>query len=251
MKHHINKLVIAVIISFFILQFGKGATEATETEVSKDLLTLVSRLESENIEVDEWSIHAREKLETLEKQEDVEKYVNTLKERFPKWDWTIQKNEHHWEAMAAAPDTSHYQESIKIVSTPTNQISQTYVIYEIKGHAWADHTESFLKKDISYTFSRIFRGDFTIFSCIKAELDDNINSSLSLRVDQLLTSFKAKEIESLSENTFVSVSAASPLFAESLGKKQKGMNLQLALRTQGLGAKTSLVIGTPIITIEY
>ncbi len=44
MKHHINKLVIAVIISFFILQFGKGATEATGTEVSKDLLTLVSRL---------------------------------------------------------------------------------------------------------------------------------------------------------------------------------------------------------------
>ena len=29
------------------------------------------------------------------------------------------------------------------------------------------------------------------------------------------------------------------------------MNLQLGVRKQGLGAKTTIVVGTPIITIEY
>ena len=29
------------------------------------------------------------------------------------------------------------------------------------------------------------------------------------------------------------------------------MNLQLGLRKQGMGGKTTLVVGTPIITIEY
>jgi hypothetical protein len=78
-----------------------------------------------------------------------------------------------------------------------------------------------------------------------------MESTLSSRINGLLAAFKADEIESIRENNFISVSAISPLFAETLKRNHDNMNLQLAVRSQGLGSDTTLVIGTPIITIEY
>jgi hypothetical protein len=251
MKQHINKLVILVIIGFFIMQFGNQTTVATKPSETKDLFTLAKRLQEENIQVDQWTIHARQKLTNLSQHEDVENYVKKLRERFPKWDWTISENQSHREVTGLAPKKASYQEKLTIVSTPTNKITQTYVIYEVTGNEWTDKTEGFLKTGLSSTFLNVFHGNPSIFTCIKAEIDDKIKSSLSSRINRLLTAFNAKEIESLKENSFISVSAASPLFAESLKGNHESMNLQLALRTKGLGAKTTLVVGTPIITIEY
>lgn len=251
MKQHINKVVILVIISFILMQFGNGTTEATNPQETSDLITLAQRLQGEEIEVDEWTIHAREKLTSVKQPKDLEEYVSTLKKQFPKWDWTESSNATHWEATALSPNRSTHQESIKIVSTHTKQSTQAYVIYEINGKAWTEHTDEFLKTGLSSTFSNIFRKRPVIFSCIKAEIDDKMVSTLSATKNGLLTAFNAKEIESLTEDSFISVSASSPLFAESLKRNQESMNIQLALRTQGMGAKTTLVVGTPIITIEY
>lgn len=248
MKKHINIIAIFCIISFIIFQFGNQKTEAQEP---MDLITLASVLQGEKIPVDEWSIHAREKLTTVKDMKDVEIVVNALKKQFPEWDWTQSSDEQHWETSAVSTEPSPYEEKITIVSTPTKQLNHAYVIYEVKGVLWNENTESFLKKDLSTRISDIFRGNPTIFSCITAELDGKIESTMSSRINGLLTAFKADEIESIKENTFVSVSASSPLFAESLKRNHDNMNLQLALRTQGLGSKTTLVVGTPILTIEY
>jgi hypothetical protein len=250
MKYHINKMVILIIISFFITQFGNHKTEAIEPQWSSDLLTLASVIQGENIQVDEWSIYAREKLPNFPNQKNKEEYLKTIQKKFPKWEWTESKDQRHWEAEAVSPSTSAIQEKIRFVSTPTNQRSQAYLIYEVKGHAWSDHMESFLKTHLSSTFSDIFQGKPTIFSCIKAEIDDKMVQTLSPSIYGLLKAFNANEIESLSENAFISVTAASPLFAESLKSNHENINLQLAMR-KGLGAKTTLVVGTPIITIEY
>jgi hypothetical protein len=64
----------------------------------------------------------------------------------------------------------------------------------------------------------------------------------------LMEIFDAKEIEALKEDNFMSVSANSPVFSDSIAR---GMNLQIGIRSEGLGAKTTIVVGTPIITIEY
>lgn len=248
MKKHIDKLVILGIISFILLQFGNRTTEAHET---MDLFTLASVIQGEQISVNEWSLHAREKLTTVNNQQDVESFVNELKKKFPEWEWTQASNEQHWETSAVSSEHTSYEERLTIVSTPTKQLNQAYVIYEIDGRSWSEQTESFLKEHLSTRFSDIFRGNPTIFSCIIAELDGKMETSLSSRINGLLKAFKADEIESIRENNFHSVSASSPLFAETLKLNHDNMNLQLALRTQGLGSKTTLVVGTPIITIEY
>lgn len=258
MKKHIYKVVILVIISIVLVQFGNRPIEATKSSKSNapeagDLITLAERLQGEKIEIAEWSIHAREKLTSVNNSKELENYIKTIKKQFPTWDWTeaTSASATQWEASAHSKDPSTFQESVKIVSTHTKQSTQAYVIYELKGQHWTEHTVKHLNTGLPSTFSNIFRTKPQIFSCVKAEIDDKMVSALSQTKTGLLEAFNANEIESLSESSFISVTASSPLFAESLKRNQESINLQLALRTHGMGAKTTLVVGTPIITIEY
>ena len=177
--------------------------------------------------------------------------IIALKKQFPEWKWTQSADQQHLATTAISTQNSPFEERITIVSTPTKQRIHAYVIYEVTGKAWTQHTEQFLTQELSAKISAIFQGNPTIFSCITAELDGKIKSSLSSRINGMLTAFKADEIESSRENSFISVSASSSLFAETLETNHDNMNLQLAVRAQGLGSKTTLVVGTPIITIEY
>jgi TATA-box binding len=78
-----------------------------------------------------------------------------------------------------------------------------------------------------------------------------MSKSVSEYVKPLLQAFQAQEIESLKEDSFISTTAYSPLFGETIQTMTDEINLQLGVRKQGLGGKTTIVVGTPIITVEY
>ncbi|WP_171051754.1 YwmB family TATA-box binding protein [Alteribacter natronophilus] len=70
---------------------------------------------------------------------------------------------------------------------------------------------------------------------------------------EIADTFSAKIIEHLTEPSFVSLSANTPLWDNGIETGGETMNLQIALRAtqDGLGGKTTVTIGTPIITAEY
>lgn len=72
------------------------------------------------------------------------------------------------------------------------------------------------------------------------------------QANELVRAFSGVSVEELKEETFVSLSAYTELWEQAIytGHQHK-MNLQVALRTEGLGSKTTVTIGTPIITSEY
>jgi hypothetical protein len=86
---------------------------------------------------------------------------------------------------------------------------------------------------------------------MKGTVGDKMDTALPKTANHLLSVFKAKEIEALKEETFMSVSANSPMFKGSIDDQRDNMNLQIGIRSEGLGGKTTIVVGTPIITIEY
>jgi hypothetical protein len=90
-----------------------------------------------------------------------------------------------------------------------------------------------------------------IFSCANGQTGGKINEVLYNQSLKILKDFSADPIESLQEEAFVSVSAYTENWKNSIPEKNKEMNIQIALRNQGLGASTTVVIGTPIITSEY
>ncbi|MED3549397.1 YwmB family TATA-box binding protein [Cytobacillus praedii] len=246
MKKTKKIFAIVVLIGFMLVNLGNKTTVA---DGELDLLKIASVLQDENILISEWSLHAREKMEMLDEAE-IKKYTEELQQQFPNWEWSVQSSVGHSEAVAVLKHESK-TETIKILSTPIKDQYQTYVIYEVKGQGWNQKVEENLPNRIADRITDIFRGNATTFSCIKGEFNDKIDKTLPLEIKHLLAVFKAKEVEALKEDAFISSSAYSTMFSESVEAGEKEMNVQLGIRNQGMGGKTTIVVGTPIITIEY
>lgn len=245
-----NKLTVAfVIFSIFFLVILKNWDFPATAKEKADILEIISVLKDEEIHITQWSLYAREKVENLQSLKEVKDYANSLKKKFPNWQWTVNEDSSHW-VLAGTSPSREQKEYIKLLASTTNT-PQTYIIYELKGSHFNKESEHFIKEQWSTTVFDIFRGNATIFSCVKGEFSDIINKTLPNSTNRLMSLFQAEKIESLEEKDFISISAYSPLFADSIKNNDKEMNVQIGMRSEGLGARTTLVVGTPIITIEY
>ncbi|MFO1444319.1 YwmB family TATA-box binding protein [Bacillus sp. Bva_UNVM-123] len=241
--------LIMNLVSFLILT-NSVYLNVVKGKGELDLGIIASVLLDENIFIREWSLHAREMMEESAQKNDVLKKIDHLRQEFPDWKWTQKTFKNHQETMAIFKDGTK-TEKIKI-STPKNHDAKTYIIYEVVGQGWNEQIENKLAQEMENRFSAIFRGKPTIFSCIKGEFNDKMNKTLPNKMEKILAAFQATEIESLKENSFMSVSSYSTKFQKTIETKDgKYMNLQLGMRKAGDDANTTLVVGTPIITVEY
>ncbi|GHH98755.1 YwmB family TATA-box binding protein [Neobacillus kokaensis] len=226
---------------------GVGGTLFPAENV-QDLAKIGAVLEAEDILLQDWSFYAREHVTGFTSEKEVKEYADRLQRKFSDWDWTVKKTDQFWELTAVSPTSQHHNEMLQIMATHTKQPIDAYIVYRVSGKAWNESQQAFFTTDeFKNKLSGIFRGKPTVFSCMKGVVSDKIDTALPKKMNQLLTSFKAKEMESLKEETFLSVSAASPMFSHSI----EGMNLQIGARSEGLGEGTTIIVGTPIITIEY
>ncbi len=237
-------MIYLVIIGFVLIVAGNSKTEANS---STDFMKLVEVLQSENVSIQEWSILARGQADILRTKESLVNYVSSLKEKLPHIEWEITEDKNGWKAIGLSQQ-SGIKEKLEIMTTPKNSQENSYILYEVTGNAQLVELQH-LNKDYKNRIKDIFRQNPTIFTCIKGEINDTLAKVLSSKVDSILEGFQAKEVESLREENFVSVSAHSPLFTQFLNEEQ--LNLQIAMRTQGMGGRTTIVVGTPIITFEY
>jgi len=232
-------LVVIGIISFIVFQVGNKTIVA---DSDQDLLTLVSVLQDEHILISEWSLYSRQIVENAESDQ----IISDLKAQLADWSWS-ESEEGDQQTVTATSASSNYHEKIKIVM---NQ-PQTHIMYEVKGQKWDEQSEAFITKEWQDQLLTIFDGQASTFSCIKGEFGDKMDEALPVFMNDLLDAFDAEEIEALDEENFLSTSAYSPLFTGSISEDHD-MNLQLGLRKpDGMGGNTTLVVGTPIITIEY
>ncbi|WP_428910087.1 YwmB family TATA-box binding protein [Niallia sp. Krafla_26] len=234
-----KKMIMAL---FSLLAVGFIFINITNAKSEPDLFTLATTLENEQIDIDKWSIHSREQIETGEKEEKLSQF----KKQFSDWNWEIVEDQDHWEAIGTSTG-KRMTETISILSAD----GYSYLMYEVTGIGWDPELKDSFSTIIFPTLDKIFHSNPTVFSCIYSELDGNMNESVSAHLTNLLHVFQAEELEMLREDNFVSATAYSPLFTESIKGHTEEFNLQLGLRNQGLGEKTTLVVGTPIITIEY
>lgn len=239
---------IFVIIGFIVLQLGNKTTVANK---ELDIQTIANVLQDEDILLNKWTFHAREHLLSLKSDKEIDSLVKELQAKFPNWEWTESFDNQKRKVTAVSKTSKHHQETLQIITTLTKQQVNAYMIYEVKGGKWNQKSITFLANHLETRLTDIFRGNPTIFSCMEGVFNDKMNAALPNSVNKVLSSFHAKEIEALKEETFMSVSASSPLFAESIKANKDNMNMQIAVRNQGLGGETTIVVGTPIITIEY
>ncbi|MGI8350966.1 YwmB family TATA-box binding protein [Niallia circulans] len=249
MKINKTLIIITILIGLAYLTIGNNITIA---RTKSDLITINEILQKqENVTINEWSLHARERLENVTSIEDAKAYQSELKTVFPNGDWVETKNHQSWQAKMVLKSSGQTEESIILTTSLTTDNVQSYIMYEVRGKKLADKEMKRLDMEINKKISDIFRGKPTIFSCIKGEFSDKMNETLPYKVNHLLDAFQAKKVEALEEDDFISTSAYTPLFEERIDNSEKEMNVQIGLRTQDMGGKTTFVVGTPIITIEY
>jgi hypothetical protein len=234
-----------MIISLMMVVIGNKQTEA---QSGLDLLKITSVFETEDILLEEWTFYAREHLVSLNTEKKVQKYVKELQTMLPDWKWSFQKTDQKWEVTAVSPTTKHHKETLQILATHTKQPVSAYTVYKVSGNEWNEEQKSFFTEEqFENRLVDIFRENPSIFSSVKGSAYDKMNTALPA----LLAVLNAKEIEALKEENFMSVSAFSPMFSDSIENNKDNMNLQIGIRSEGLGGKTTIVVGTPIITIEY
>ncbi|MEH7505339.1 YwmB family TATA-box binding protein [Neobacillus drentensis] len=255
-----RKILLSVItfLSFILVVIGNQTTEANGGGISSifqkevDLTKIGSILQAENILLDEWTFYAQEHLDSLKSEQEVKEYAKELQDKLPDWEWSVKNTSQKWEVTAVSPTSKHHKEMLQIMATHTKQPVNAYIVYSIHGKEWNKSAEAFFTtREFKTRLSDIFIGKPTIFSCMKGTVGDKIDTALPSTVKHLLSVFNATEIEALKEETFMSVSAKSPMFKDSIENQRDNMNLQIGIRSEGLGGKTTIVVGTPIITIEY
>ncbi|GIN69737.1 membrane protein [Bacillus sp. J14TS2] len=232
MKTNFYKLTIMVglCVFCFILMFN-GNKFSARTNI-EDLQQIANSVEQADGTIIEWSLYAREAVQDL----DVDQYIL----QYPEMEWTVRED-----SVIGILNTDTYNETIQIMN---NQQKDTpFISYELTGTDWDEATGMQASKIASLRMNTLFNGEPNLFSCIKGEF----NNSIDEFTNHVMQSLQAKEIESIKEHKFRSISAYSSLFTQTLPLRDQQMNVQLGLRNNDLGNGTTFVIGTPILTIEY
>jgi hypothetical protein len=244
-----TKVLFSISLLLIVSLIAVLGSRLTAASSEPDLVKIADAFQTEDILLEEWSYYAREHLVDLTTKKEVQEYVKELKQKFPDWDWSTSQTSEKWEVTAVSPTSKHHTEMLQIMATHTKQPVNAYIVYRVSGNEWNKEMESFFTKDqVKNRLSDIFRGNPTVFSGMKGSISDKMDKAVPTITSDLMEMFDAKEIEALKEDNFMSVSANSPIFSDSI---VRDMNLQIGIRSEGLGAKTTIVVGTPIITIEY
>jgi len=89
-------------------------------------------------------------------------------------------------------------------------------------------------------------------TCVTGKFNGKLKNDLQRKkIQQVLTSFQGKVVETLDDFTVMSVSAYTPQIPFKILTNQKPMNLQVASHVDDYRNETTLTVGMPIITKEY
>lgn len=236
-------MVIAILL---FMGWNMVASHIDAQGNSSKLGYMADAMESHDISINDWSLYSKK---TIDKKtiEEVKHFTKQNRQ----YTWTFHNEDEVYKAIGVYHNKDKdLTEKLQFITTLTNDHTQSYILYEVKGknaqNDWNNMTDYFNKQAFD-----IFGEKTTNFACLTGSIDDMMKGVLNQKSSELLKYFHAETIEELQEDKFVSISAKTPLWEDFIPTTDDNMNMQISLRSDGLGAKTTVVIGTPIITSEY
>lgn len=246
---------ITAIIFLILLFFGAmNATKATaDQKQALALPELVHVMQNEHINIQSWSLYARKTSTSLTTPTQYYKKADQLQQRYPSFDWQPVKvnDEHHYEltGVRTLSDMNGVKETITLFAYPHKQSYKTYLIYEVQGKSWSNEKWASLSPKIMSQLEEIIHFNGKIFACASGIADDRMELVMSKRAQDILNHFSAGIVEKVKEKTFVSISAYTKKWNNSIKTNGHLMNLQVGIRQ--VNGVTTVTLGTPIITTEY
>ncbi|MDQ7725741.1 YwmB family TATA-box binding protein [Bacillus halotolerans] len=237
-------IIVSVVLSFVIAVFHTiHASELTP------LAQIAEGMERQNVSIDKWTLHAKQNMSLTEKE--FYQKVQRLKSEYRQYNWVLAQEDQIVKAIGTYTDKkNHTSFKLQLVTTLKKHNPTSYLLYEQMSLetpiSWNDTYEQFERQALG-----IFQEKVVIFTCLNGHLDDNMDIVLQKKANQLLNEFQARSVEHVVEPSFVSISAYTDEWKESIMTSEHKMNLQIALRSAGMGGKHIVTVGTPIVTTEY
>lgn len=259
-KNILFGVAIFVCIGFVVVAIGneKNIARADESDNKKHVVTsnewedIVNVFEKNKFSMDEWKLYGRKYVKTISNLDGFQTYANELKIKMDQFTWNESIEEDSWSLTGTFINESTKEtETIQFITTHTNTNPTTYILFEMQGSDFSFKSPKEIQQQFDQKSANIFQGEYESFACIVGTAGDKINFGLHDLSNSLLTDFNASEVESLKEDTFVSISAYNGKWDRVIPTHHGLINLQIGLRKERLGEKITVVIGTPIITIEY
>ncbi|WP_243297706.1 YwmB family TATA-box binding protein [Bacillus litorisediminis] len=244
-----RQYLVVWIVGMFCLVFGFFGNITSTANQQHHIFTLAEALQKEGGSIQNWTIHASKSYSQITDEAEWTRLVESFQHHYEQFQWDYsQKNDQG--LLTGHMKKDGYSIELRLSATPTNDTLQTYLIYEVTSHNWNKKQVNSAINGLSKFWNEEFAVQPQFFTSIEGDFSDTMVEDLSEKANQILVSLQAEKIESLQEEDFVSVSGYSKKLNNELANFHN-MNVQIGLRNDGLGAKTTFVVGTPIITIEY
>ncbi|MGG3854116.1 YwmB family TATA-box binding protein [Caldifermentibacillus hisashii] len=248
-KRFYLQMTVCTLFFIFILIFSGKANSVTNDSDLNKMMDIISK---HNGNIEEWSVLAREELELDFSYADFEKVADQWQKEIPDFTWEKQISQDRLILTGKSSDQSlPYAEKIQLTTELNGKNIQGFILYEIKGSEWNEKVSHLVDERQEYFLPKFFHKSPSFFSCIKGEFNDMIDKSLLEKSMTIIHDFNGKKIENLVENNFVSLTVNSPLFTKEIPTEAGSFDMQISLRKTANEDKTTFVIGTPILTIEY
>jgi hypothetical protein len=242
-----------VATAFILLLFLGSYSQTNAQKVSNPLFDIIHVMQSQNIHVKQWGFYTKRTGRLLETEKGYKQWVEKIKSGLPAFRWTpvAKDKEGNLKITGVRFDRkTKVHERFTVLAYPRNKQWGTYEVYEIGGDHWDKNNWRKFSPTFYNRIHKYFPGNPTIFTCVDGRLNAKINLVLYDRAQQLIQAFGGRVVEDFQEKTFVSLSAYTDQWKQSIQTKNHPMNLQVALRTTD-GSTARVTIGTPIITTEY
>ncbi|MFN2744594.1 MULTISPECIES: YwmB family TATA-box binding protein [Bacillus] len=244
-----KKQTVYALIFIMVLFLMVHVFQSLQAAGNSTLEQLAEGLNRHDVVLEEWTLHTKKQLSLTE--DDFFAKVKHFKQQYRQYEWTVTKESNTLKATGIHTDRKNrIRSKIYLTATHTKQRLVSYLLYEQKGAGSRENWNHTYKQFERNAFD-IMREKTAIFTCLKGYLNGMMNVVLQKKAKELVNEFNAKSVEDLIEPNFVSVSAYTNEWKESIQTEKHQMNLQVSLRNAGMGEKLTVTVGTPIVTTEY
>lgn len=237
--------IISIVMSVIVVSFLSIHAYASKGE--EPLSMIAHEMQKQHIEIVEWSLYARQGLSQVTTFQHYDKKIHTLKQELPQATWTTSQGS---EDMKTVGTYTYQNLTVRIVVNYVLKQQQLLISVQFLGKKWNGEQYKKQEKWIKRESITILGEEPIFFTCVKGLSSDNLRETLQKNVENILIDFSAKEIEQTEEGTFAAVSAYTEQWKNELPTQHSKMNMQVAYR-QIENNQATIVIGTPIITMEY
>lgn len=231
-----------ILAGIIMLSFYMKQDEVVGKE--ERVIFIINSLEKMEASIQEWSIYYKHDIQDIKSLDDLRTIESDMKNKYPNFKWSREVvKEHHFKLTGIKiNDESKEQLSITAIKEGGKyKVSQTFNYTGIK---WSIKRYLKILKDV--------KNPDNLFFTVKGIIDQPWRSNLSSEAKMILKELSASPIESLEERDFVSISAYKEQWGPRLlTRNNKNMNLQLGLRRNGEEGLTRIIVGSPIIIVEY